>query len=102
SPLGSLVRSLRSPKRCHSEIYRGPSGFGVTKRVEPHEIVDRAVEPHGRGGDTGVTELVGVRLTLVAEYVVLIDNDKGGRQAFKVGLCCLERGDGDLASKCLV
>ena len=53
-------------------VDRGPCGAGFPERVEQHEVVDHAVEPHGRHGDPGRAELGGVRLSLIAQHVCLV------------------------------
>src|ERR1700722_13763397 len=91
---GRLVGSVRVPEFGHGEADRRSRRFGVTKCVETHEVVDGAVEAHGRRRDAGIAELVRVRLALVAEYVVFVDDDESGWQTFKVRTRGLQRRDG--------
>ncbi len=54
---------------------------GLAQRVEHHEVVDRAVVADTGGADAGLDELARVGLALVAEHVVLVDDDKRLGQA---------------------
>ena len=52
--------------------------------VEHHEVVDGAVVANGGGAHSGCGELAGVGLALVAQDVVLVDDDEGVGQPGEV------------------
>src|SRR5687767_7684630 len=56
-------------QRADSERDRGLGGVCLAQGVEHHEVVDDGLEAHRGDGDPGFTELVGVRLALVAQDV---------------------------------
>src|SRR5580658_3218592 len=85
------VCTERSPQSSDREGDRRLRRLGVTKRVQPHEVMDRAVETDRRRRDPCFTELVRVRLALIAQHIVLVHDDECGWQPFEVVERCLER-----------
>src|SRR6185312_5949622 len=56
---------------------RAGGGGGPAQAVEHHEVVERGVVAHARGPDAGFAEPTGEGLALVAQDVVLVDDEEG-------------------------
>ncbi len=58
-------------------------GAGVAQAVQEEEVVDHAGHADGGHVHTGLAQLVGVLLALVAQDVGLVGDDQGGGQALE-------------------
>ena len=73
----------------HAE--RALSGGQVPKGIEEHEIVDRAVEADRIDRNSGVLELAGIGLALIAQRIVLGRMTRAGGSPVSSALLALER-----------
>ena len=85
-------------ERTDGLLNGGCRSLGDPLGVEHHEVVGDEVVAHTGGGNPGLDELAGVRFALVAEHVVLVDDDQRRGQAAQVVEGGLQRGRGDLRS----
>src|SRR5713101_3495474 len=95
-------RAERAAERRGGQVYRRARRFGVPQCGQHHEVVHRAVETDARRWHVGVAEFGRVRLALVSENVVLVDDDQSGWQAFELVEPRSQRGDGALDTKVLL
>src|SRR5215472_16026427 len=74
--LGPLPLAERSSESADGLRYGAASGWRVGERIQHRKVVNRAVIP-GRGDpDAGIRQPAGVCLALIAEHIVLVDDDK--------------------------
>src|SRR5215813_7701602 len=71
---------------------------GVGDRVEQHEVVDGAVVADRGDGNSRRGELASIGLALVAQHVVLIDEEKRLLQALQLLGAGIDRRDMDVGA----
>ena len=75
---------------------------GAADGVEHHEVVDDAVEADAGGAHARLGELAGVGLALVAQHVVLVDDDERLRQSGELVEARSQGRRGDLGALVLL
>src|SRR5690606_9957710 len=88
---GEGLRREGFAKDVNRLLDRGGAGGGAAQGVEHHEVVQGGVVANQGRAHAGLDELAAVRLTLVTEDVVLIDDEEGLGQTLELVDRCAQR-----------